>query len=216
MVKTRRAARSFKSEVSEDECDKNISSTRYNGINESSSIYSSSASGNSKYSSQFMLGSVGSTRKTEFSDVTSMSGASTYSKKVRSVSYKAKVSWVRKYKKKKQKKAMRLLLMITVTVIQIFILFFFYNYYFDSFDFGKELTVLVIMFNSCMFVIRNFVVLDLYAPPNDPGIVIWWLCCLRIGQKGSFTEKAEKKRYNELIKTSNQTEKEKLDELLKN
>ena len=36
MVKNRRAARSFKSEVSEDECDKGISSTRYNGLNESS------------------------------------------------------------------------------------------------------------------------------------------------------------------------------------
>jgi len=71
--------------------------------------------------------------------------------------------------------------MVTVTVIQLFIMFFYFVYYFTSFDFGKELILIVIMLNSCLFTIRNFVVLDIHAPVNDPGIIVWWMCCLRLG-----------------------------------
>jgi len=46
------------------------------------------------------------------------------------------------------------------------------------------------------FAIRVFID-NAISPKNDPGICIWWLCNLRLGQKGRYTEKHIRKRLQD-------------------
>ena len=41
------------------------------------------------------------------------------------------------------------------------------------------------------------------TPKNDPGIIIWWLCCIRVGGKGKFSYEYDSKEKNKskIIKT---------------
>lgn len=45
--------------------------------------------------------------------------------------------------------------------------------------------------------IRVFIVDSKIIPKNDPGIKIWWLCCIKFGQKGKHSEEYKIKKVKE-------------------
>ena len=77
-----------------------------------------------------------------------------------------------------------------LTLFQISIMLFLSLVYFRNFLFGRVLTLVIIMINTMILLIRINIVEHINNPKNDPGIIIWWLCCLSIGQKGKFTKQS--------------------------
>ena len=45
-----------------------------------------------------------------------------------------------------------------------------------------------------MIMIRVFIIDSTTIPKNDPGIVIYWLCCLKFGQRGKYSEEYKMKQ----------------------
>jgi len=59
--------------------------------------------------------------------------------------------------------------------------------------FGKYLSVAYFIVNCLAVLIRINFVHSTVTTKNDPGIKIWWLCGLRFGQRGKYTEKEIRK-----------------------
>ena len=73
--------------------------------------------------------------------------------------------------------------------IEIVFLILLQVFYCSNFPFGLISTLIFVVLNLSMLFIRVFVVDATIIPKNDPGITIYWLCCLRFGQRGKYTEK---------------------------
>lgn len=53
-----------------------------------------------------------------------------------------------------------------------------------------------------IFLVHLNVNLNVQKPKNDPGIVIWYLCCLRVGASGKYLgEKKNKQQSKYMSKT---------------
>ena len=52
------------------------------------------------------------------------------------------------------------------------------------------------MVNLSLLLVYGNIKQSMYKPKHDPGILIWWFCCIRIGAKGKFTSK----HYRDLAK----------------
>ena len=47
-----------------------------------------------------------------------------------------------------------------------------------------------------MIAIRMVIIENYLLPMHDPGITVWWLCCInKFGQKGKYSEKMIKEKY---------------------
>jgi hypothetical protein len=71
-------------------------------------------------------------------------------------------------------------------VAQLAFLIFFWVVSIDSYKFGAYLCALLFMLNCLIFLISLTITNAIIKPKRDPGIVIWWLCCLRVGNSKSF------------------------------
>ena len=40
------------------------------------------------------------------------------------------------------------------------------------------------------------IILSFYRPSNDPGIRVWWLCCIRLGQTGKYARPKKETSIN--------------------
>ena len=50
-----------------------------------------------------------------------------------------------------------------------------------------------------MIMVRVYIVDSKIVPKNDPGITIYWMCCLKFGQRGKFTEEYKINKVKENI-----------------
>ena len=78
--------------------------------------------------------------------------------------------------------------MFVLTIIEMSVLAYLNAFYFQRFFFGKALSIFIIMVITIMFLVRINIVEHINTPKNDPGIIIWWLCCSSVGQKGKYTK----------------------------
>ena len=74
-------------------------------------------------------------------------------------------------------------------VLQVAFLMFLGATTLKDYLFGWAYTIIIILININFVFIRIYVIDNTIAPKNDPGITIWWLCCIKFGQKGSYSEK---------------------------
>ena len=72
--------------------------------------------------------------------------------------------------------------------IEIIILIVLKIKFWSNFDFGYFSMLIFMMLNIMMISIRVFVIDSTTKPKNDPGIFIWWCCCLKLGQRGTYSE----------------------------
>ena len=89
----------------------------------------------------------------------------------------------RKQRRKQIKKWLYILL-----VLQSLMLITLKYIYWNDFLFGQVSTAIFIIINATIVSIRVFIIESNIHTKNDIGIKIWWLCCLRFGQKGVYTE----------------------------
>ena len=66
--------------------------------------------------------------------------------------------------------------------------------FFRWFDVGVCLALFIFMIHLSFAVIYVNILNNYLRPQNDPGILIWWLCCLRLGQTGKYAPKKKKAR----------------------
>jgi len=62
----------------------------------------------------------------------------------------------------------------------------------NEFHLGISLSVLVLLLNINGGLIYLNVLRAVFRPKNDPGITIWWLCCIKIGRTGTYLEEDKK------------------------
>ena len=65
--------------------------------------------------------------------------------------------------------------------------------HFNNFPFGISLFFIIFMINGCAGLIYLNVHKAVIRPVNDPGITIWWLCCIKFGQTGKFSREFREK-----------------------
>jgi hypothetical protein len=68
-----------------------------------------------------------------------------------------------------------------MSFIIIFGSFLFEIHYLNKYYLGVLLVALIQLFFFCLAIAYLNIKLNKYKPKNDPGIVIWWFFCLRIG-----------------------------------
>ena len=63
--------------------------------------------------------------------------------------------------------------------------------------------MVIFMINTLFLMLNVFIIESMVTPKNDPGIIIWWLCCIRVGGKGKFSYEYDSKEKNKskIIKT---------------
>ena len=52
---------------------------------------------------------------------------------------------------------------------------------FDHFVFQNEMLVFIFLINMVMLAIRMVIIDNYLVPMHDPGITVWWLCCIKFG-----------------------------------
>ena len=89
-------------------------------------------------------------------------------------------------------------------------------FFFASKDltFAKFIIIIMTIMNVQTYLIRKYIKDADLKPKNDPGIVIWWMCCLRQGQSSSFESQAALKtrknsmKYKAAVENERTTENE--------
>ena len=66
--------------------------------------------------------------------------------------------------------------------------------YFNKFKFGISLALLVFFMNGLGGLVYLNVYKAVFRPKNDPGIMIWWLCCIKLGRTGNQLKEKKKKK----------------------
>ena len=71
----------------------------------------------------------------------------------------------------------------------------------------------MILINTSFALVSIHIISTVIKPNNDPGLVIWWLCCTRYGHKGKFKTKILKENFikfkeNESRKLNSSSKKE--------
>lgn len=70
--------------------------------------------------------------------------------------------------------------------LQLLFLIFFAMLSYKQLPFGTLACIIMNWFNICGYLVWKYVINPPMKPINDPGIVIWWLCCLRVGHTKKF------------------------------
>ena len=94
--------------------------------------------------------------------------------------FRAKQFEIDFHNKKSQTEQATIILAILV-VLQLILFVILWYYFSRGYIMGTlSLALLTIIYMS-IFLIRFNVVKQVMKPENDPGIVIWYFCCLRVG-----------------------------------
>jgi len=91
-------------------------------------------------------------------------------------------------KRKKMRKRIKLCALIFCVLQVVFLLVLGFTRL-KHYLFGWVYTIIIILLNINFVMIRIYVIDNTIAPKNDPGITIWWLCCITFGQKGTYSER---------------------------
>jgi hypothetical protein len=54
---------------------------------------------------------------------------------------------------------------------------------FRGYPLGSCLVIYLTLINFTAVMVYVNIIKSVYRPSNDPGILIWWLCCVNIGKK---------------------------------
>ena len=57
---------------------------------------------------------------------------------------------------------------------------------FYGFALAGSIFIFIVLINTSLALVRLNFIDTFVRPTNDPGIIIWWLCCIRFGHKGKF------------------------------
>jgi len=68
-----------------------------------------------------------------------------------------------------------------LAVLEIALLFYFAYVKCKDFLFGRMSVGIFAMVNISLIMVRVFIVDSTVTPKNDPGITIYWMCCLKFG-----------------------------------
>mgnify|MGYP006121657475 CR=1 FL=1 len=98
------------------------------------------------------------------------------------------------FQKKKKRRALIKKILFIFAVLEIVSLTLVTYYWCRNFFFGKAMVALFAVINVSMIMVRVFIIDSTTIPKNDPGIVIYWLCCLRFGQRGKYSEEYKMKQ----------------------
>lgn len=93
-----------------------------------------------------------------------------------------------------------------ISNVMLMILFIPLWYYLGrGFLLGSLSLVLMAIITFSIFLIRFNIITHPNKPQNDPGLVVWYFCCLRVGQSGKYSPKKKKadKLRNGSTKTTN-------------
>lgn len=104
----------------------------------------------------------------------------------------------------KHKKRKRRELMIKVGTyiffgVELGFLAVFFTLSYKEFFFGTMLCILLNMVNFCVFMIYKAIVNPVVKPFNDPGILVWWLCCIRLGHSKKYRKKPVKSKQQPCV-----------------
>ena len=103
--------------------------------------------------------------------------------------------------KRARNKKIRKVVFWGFTIVQIMFLVFFLFYFSQTFVCGQTLCVIIMLVNWSAYMVHANIINSYVKPKNDPGILIWWLCCVRIGFSKSWkaqeakTERDRKAKY---------------------
>ena len=108
---------------------------------------------------------------------------------------KVKLSKVKNYNTELQKrKKMRKRIKVFAFMLCLIQIIFFLGvsiFVLKDYLFGLFCSLIFVFVNINCIMIRIHIIDNPIAPRNDPGITIWWLCCLKFGQKGKYLEKSK-------------------------
>lgn len=62
-----------------------------------------------------------------------------------------------------------------------------------GFAFGLQLCFLFMLFNLCIYLISQYIWNPVIKPKKDPGLIVWWMCCLRVGHTKEYTKSLKRK-----------------------
>ena len=88
--------------------------------------------------------------------------------------------------KKRQAKRRVIICASVATFLQMVVFVSLQLTLFKGFDFGGLMVIFMILINTSLAMVKINVVDCIIRPQNDPGILVWWLCCIRFGNKGKF------------------------------
>ena len=83
--------------------------------------------------------------------------------------------------RRKRNKRIKKLVFFSFFVLEGVFVAFFIKFYSKKFEFGLSLAILFSLINVCYLMIYTYIINSYNKPKNDPGIVIWWMCCVRVG-----------------------------------
>lgn len=104
---------------------------------------------------------------------------------------------VLKKKRLRQRRLRRFLWMLTIIQILVVISIDLTFYY--AFQFGLSVSIFILMINFCITMIYLNIHKAIVRPKDDPGMMIWWWCCLRIGRTGKYAKKKKQKNQEKRI-----------------
>lgn len=84
---------------------------------------------------------------------------------------------------KKQKKLM--IYGISSLMVQVTLTIIFLNSYFKNFSFGVFLCIILVMIEKSVLLVSFSIKNDYVNIENDSGVFVWWLCCIRFGDRRS-------------------------------
>ena len=88
----------------------------------------------------------------------------------------------RLYNQRKQKERYIRIAVITTISVEVFVLIVFFSVS-KGYPLGISIACFLLLLNICAIMI--YLTVHDSGINNDPGIVIWWLCCIRIGKKAT-------------------------------
>lgn len=92
------------------------------------------------------------------------------------------LTFLKKHRMRKRKELMVKMSTYMFFGVELGFMAFFFTLSYKEFYFGTMLCILLNIINFCVFMIIRAVIKPVVKPINDPGILVWWMCCIRFGQ----------------------------------
>lgn len=74
-------------------------------------------------------------------------------------------------------------------IVQLIVMIVMSYFWFMHFTLQEEIIGFIILINMVFLLVKMVYIDDPTEPAHDKGIVIWWLFCIKFGQRGRYTEK---------------------------
>jgi hypothetical protein len=104
------------------------------------------------------------------------------------------------YNKRKSKEKALKIGKWTFFISEIVFVIAFTGVSYKEFRFGIMLAFIINLFNICVYLIFQYFVNPVIKHKKDSGLIIWWMCCLRVGHTQSYLQSLKKNDINALRK----------------